>query len=58
MGDSKKIMNIFVREIIEFETETVFYRDTDSLYTEQNHWEVLDKFLLAGDILCRGKNDY
>ena len=51
-------MNNFVRVIDGFKTNNVFYQDTDSLYIERKHWNVLDKAGLVGNDLLQGKNDY
>ena len=37
---------------------TIYFRDTDSLYTGKKYWDVLDKAILVGEELCQGKNDY
>ena len=34
------------------------FTDTDSLYIEKKHWDVLHKAGLVGSNLCQGKYDY
>ena len=58
LGNSKRIMNNFIREINGFYNNSIYYGDTDSLYIEKKHWDVLDKANLVGKNLCQGKNDY
>ena len=45
-------MNIFIREIIGFCNNSIYYGDTDSLYIEKKHWDVFDKENLVGKNLC------
>ena len=58
LSDSKRIMNIFIREINGFYNNSKYYGDTDSLYIEKKDWDVLDKANFVGEGLCQGKNDY
>ena len=58
LAKSRRIMNNFIREINGFYENNIYYTDTDSLYIEENYWDVLDKANLVGDNLCQGKNDY
>ena len=58
LSNSKRIMNNFIREINGFYNNSIYYGDTDSLYIERKHWDVLDKAKLVGKNLCQGKNDY
>ena len=58
LSNSKRIMNNFIREINGFYNNSIYYRDTDSLYIQRKYWDVLDKANLVGKILCLGKNDY
>ena len=58
LSNSKRIMNNFVRVIDGFNTNNVYYQDTDSLYIERKHWNSLDKAGLVGKNLLQGKNDY
>ena len=51
-------MNTFIREIHEFYNNSIYYGDTDSLYIEKKHWDVLDKTKLVGEEICQGKNHY
>ena len=51
-------MNSFIREINGFYNNSIHYGDTDSLYIEKKHWDVLDEANLVGKNLCQGKNDY
>ena len=55
---SKRIINIFIREINCFYNNSIYYADTDSLYIEKKYWDVLDKANLFGEELCEGKSDY
>jgi len=57
-SNSKRIMNNFIREIYGFYNINIYYSDTDSLYIEKKHWDVLDKAKLVGEELCQDKNDY
>ena len=58
LGNSRRIMNKFIREINGFYKNNIYYTDTDRLYTERKYWDVLDKANLVGKNLCQGKNDY
>ena len=58
LSNIKRIMNNFIREINGFFVNSIYYRDTDSLYIEKKYWDVLDKANLVGEGLCQGKNDY
>ena len=58
LSNSKRIMNNFIRQINGFYNNSIYYGDTDSLYIEKKHWDVLDKTNLVGEDLCQGKNDY
>ena len=58
LSNSKRIMNNFVEVIGGFKTNNVFYQDTDSLYIEKKHWNVLNAVGCVGSNLCQGKNDY
>ena len=55
---SKKILNIFFREINGFYNKSICYGETDSLYIEKRYWDVNDKANLLGGNLCQGKNNY
>ena len=50
-------MKIFMREVIGFYINNLYYTDTDSIYIKKKYWEALDKTKLVGDILCQGKKD-
>ena len=58
LSNSKRIMNNFIHAINGFYTNDVYYTDTDSLYTENKHWDKLEKVGLDGKNLLQGKNDY
>ena len=58
LSNSKRNMNNFIREINGFYDNSIYYGDTDSLYIEKKHWDVLDKATLVGEELCQGKKDY
>ena len=51
-------MNNSIRELNGFCNVRILYGDTDSLFSERNYWDVLDKADLVGTSLCHGKNDY
>ena len=58
LSNSKKIMNNFIHAINGLYTNDVYYTDTDSSYSENKHWDKLDKAGLVGKDLLQGKNDY
>ena len=58
LSNSKRIVKILIHAIIGFFTKDVYYTDTDSLYTENKHWDKLDEAGLVGKGLLQGKNDY
>ena len=58
LSNIKRIMNNFIRGINGFYDNSIYYGDTDSLYIEKKHWDVLDKAKLVGKNLCQAKNDY
>ena len=58
LSNSKRIMNNFIHAINGFYTNDLYYRDTDSLYIENKHWDKLKKAGLVGKNLLQGKNDY
>ena len=58
LSNSKRIMNNFIHAINGFYTKDVYYTDTDSLYTENKHWEKLDKAGLVGKNILQRKNDF
>ena len=58
LANSRRNMNKFIREIIGFYRNNIYYTDTDSLYIEKKYRNVLDKANLVGEELCQGKNDY
>ena len=58
LSNSKRIMNNFVEVIDGFKTNNVFYQDTDSLYIEKKHWDILNEAGFVGSNLCQGKIDY
>ena len=39
---SKRIMNNYIHSIEEFFTNDIHYKDTDSLYLENKHWDKID----------------
>ena len=43
---------------MDFIKNDVYYTDTDSLYIENKHWDILDKAGLVGRNLLQVKNDY
>ena len=55
---SKMFMNSFIRKHNGFYNHSVLYGNTDSLYIERKHWNVLNKTKLLGGNLCPGENDY
>ena len=58
LSNSKRIMNNFTHAIDGFYTNDVFYTDSDSLYNEGKHWNILDKAGLVGKNSLQGKCDY
>ena len=58
LSNSKRIMNNFIHAIDGFNTNDVYYIDTDSLYIENKHWDKLEKAGLLGKNLLQSKNDY
>ena len=38
LSNIKRILNIFLREINDFYTISIYYGDTDSLYIEKKYW--------------------
>ena len=58
LSNSKRIMNSFVEVIDGFKTNNVFYQDTDSLYIEKKHWNILNSVGYVGSNLLQAKNDY
>ena len=58
LGNSKRIMNNFIKEITGLYNNIIYHSDCDSLYTEKKHSDVLDKTNLVGKNFCPGKNDY
>ena len=42
-------MDNFVREINGYKKNSAYYTDTDSLYEEKKHWDVLHKAGLESD---------
>ena len=59
LGNSRRNMINFIRETNEFyiKKNKIYYTDTDSLYIEKKHWDVLHKANLVGKDLCQGKKD-
>ena len=51
----KRIMKNFIREIDGFNTYNAYYTDTNSLYIDKKHWDVLDGAKLLGENLCQCK---
>ena len=58
LSNSKRFMDNFIHAINGFYTNDLFYEDTDSMYSENKHWDNLDKTGLVGMSLLRGKNHY
>ena len=58
LSNSKGTMNNFVNAINGFYTNDVYYTDTDSLYIENKHRDILDEAGLVGKNLLQGRNDY
>ena len=58
LGNSRRIMNKFIREINRFYNNSINYGDTDILYIEKKYWDNLDNANLVGEEICQGKNDY
>ena len=58
LSNSKNLMNNFVEVIDGFKTNNVFYQDTDSLYIEKKHWDILNEAGFVGSNLLQAKTDY
>ena len=58
LSNSKRNMNNFKHAIDGFYVNDVYYTDTDSIYFENKHWDILNKAGLVGKNLLQGKNDY
>ena len=58
LSNSRTSMNNFMHAIDGFYTTDVYYTDTDSLYSENKHWDKLSAAGLVGKNLLQGKNDY
>ena len=58
LSNSKRIINNFIHAFGGFNTNDVYYTDTDSIYIENKHWDKLNKAGLVGKNLIQGKNDY
>ena len=58
LSNSKQIMNNFIWEKNGFYNNGIYYGDTDSLYIEEKHWDVLVKANIVGEEFFHGKNDY
>ena len=48
-------MNNFIREIVGFYNNSIYYTDCDSLYIEKKYWDLLDKANLVGKIYVKVK---
>ena len=57
IGNSRRNMNKFIKEINGFFENNIIYTDTDSLYMEKKCWDVLDRTNLVGEGLSQGRND-
>ena len=57
-SNRRRIMNTFIRGIIGFKTMNVFFTDTESLYIEKKHWDVLDKIKLVGKRLRQSEKGF
>ena len=58
LSNTKRKMNNSVHAINGFNTNDVYYTDTDSLCIEIKHWDKLDKAGLVGKNSIQDKNDY
>ena len=58
LSNRKRFMNNFIGEKNGFYNKSIYYGDTDSLYTETKYWDVLDEANSIGEELCQGKKDY
>ena len=59
LGNSRLIINDFIRAINGFYTNDLYYKDTDSMYTENKHSDKLDRADLVGKNLLQGnQKDY
>ena len=51
-------MKNFIHAMDGFNTNNVYYTDTDSLYNENKHWDKLNHAGLVGKKLLQSQNDY
>ena len=59
LAHSRRTLNNFLLPINAYKDPTVqYYQDTDSTYTSQAHYDILDKLGHVGGNMCQGKNDY
>ena len=49
LGNSRRFMKKFIRELKGFYRNNIYYTDTDSLYIEKKYWDVLGKANLVGE---------
>ena len=48
LSNSRRIINNSIHAINGFNTNDLYYTDTDSLFIENKHWEKLDRARLVG----------
>ena len=58
LSHSKRLMNDVFREIDGFNSNNIYYGDTDSGYIHKKHWSTLVEKGFVGKSLGLGKNDY
>ena len=58
LSNSKRIMNNFIQAIDGFDTNDIYYGDTDVLCTENKHQDKLGKAGLIGKKILQRKNEY
>ena len=58
LSKSKRFMNNFILAINGSYTNDLDYGDTDSMYTENKHWDKLDEAGSFSKNLLQGKNAY
>ena len=58
LGNSRRIMNNFIRKINRFYNNSKYYTDTNSLYIEKKGWDVLDKANLVEKAYVKVKTTF
>ena len=58
LSHSKRLMNDVILALDGFKNKKIYYGCTDSIYTNNNDYEILKTKGLIGKDLCQSKNDY